>query len=218
MGLDLQKNNLHYYVDLLRMKNGENRSSELAETCVTALHNIIRTMRFSRHDKICREDFSQLDFGNIILNNLYFSDNGQEPSSFKGSKMSEWNIHGGMIGYLYYADFSDDEKSFITICNDGKAIVWDIETNLMKKVISISKPFVMWIDDIEDFVDLSKPKTFEYKLPEFDVDKVKEELLSDYFFEKQVRSIISDDVKIDIINRFKEYNKAKFNSLFSNNE
>ena len=68
MNPDIQKNNLHYYVGLLRMDDTKQRTSEQSDTCVTALHNIIRTMGFSRHDKICGEDFSGLDFGNIPFN------------------------------------------------------------------------------------------------------------------------------------------------------
>lgn len=62
----LQKNVLHDYVNILRMKESEDRTSEQSESCVRALHNIIRTMKMSRHDKICGEDFSRLDWGNCL--------------------------------------------------------------------------------------------------------------------------------------------------------
>ena len=39
MSLDIQKNELHYYIDLLRIQDSKPRSNEKCMLCVTALYN-----------------------------------------------------------------------------------------------------------------------------------------------------------------------------------
>ena len=90
MKFNLQKNVLHYYMDLLR--------SKAVTDAGNALNNILVTMRRNRHDRICGECFDELDFGNILLNDIFFSDDGEIPSSFNFCSINEWNIHGGLIG------------------------------------------------------------------------------------------------------------------------
>ena len=82
MSLDIQKNELHYYIDLIRMQKPDQRSPEKSNLCVMVLYDIIRTMKLSRHGKICGEDFSKLDFGSIPFNDILFSIDGELPSCF----------------------------------------------------------------------------------------------------------------------------------------
>mgnify|MGYP007079220510 CR=1 FL=1 len=77
MDFEIQKNVLHDYVELLRGKKWNETGS--------ALHNVIRTMRYSRQNRICGEDFSCLDFGNFPLNEIYWSDDGKFPCIFDKS-------------------------------------------------------------------------------------------------------------------------------------
>lgn len=220
MSLDIQKNELHYYVDLLRLKDMEQRSTEQAKVCVKALHNVIRTMSLSRNFKICGECFDNLDFGNIILNNIYFSDNCENPSSFRKCKFSEWNVHGGLLGRLYHVEFSDDCNNIVTLSNDGKAIVWNLESRMMKNVVSVCKPFKLFSED-EELADLSRERIFfdseELNTPtneapnSSDIEAIKRDKLAEYFSsEHQGRKQFSDDVISDIINKFKEVNKKEF--------
>ena len=111
-------NNLHYYVDLLQMDT-KDRSSEQSDTCVTALQNVIRTMRFSRNDKICGEDFSRLDFGNIPFNGIYWSLDGENPSRFDRCKLNEFNFMSGHMGAVRAVAWSRDGKYILTGSDDN---------------------------------------------------------------------------------------------------
>lgn len=130
MSLDIQKNELHYYDDLLRMRDSEQRSSEQTKLCVRALHNVIRTMRFSRHDKVCGEDFSQLDFGTIPLNGIYFSNDGNNPSSFNRSVVHSHNFIDGHSSFIDAVAYSDDGKLIATGDNIGNLILWNASSGL----------------------------------------------------------------------------------------
>ncbi len=141
MSLDIQKNELHYYVDLLRGK-------EWSETG-NALYNVIRTMRLSRHDKVCGEDFSQLDFGNIPFNGIHFSINGEYPCDFTGCKLNEWNFLSGHSGAVTAAVWSVDGNYMLTGSRDGSVILWDVETGLMMHKIDKNKMKVKHIGIID---------------------------------------------------------------------
>lgn len=123
MSFEIKKNVLHYYVDLLREKAWNETGG--------ALHNVIRTMRFSRHDRICGDDFSKLDFGNIPLNGVYWSMKGEFPSSFEGSVLHEFNFRNGHSKYSIGKEISPDGKLLLTGSEDGSAILWDLETGLI---------------------------------------------------------------------------------------
>lgn len=120
MNLDIKKNELHDYVDLLRGK-------EWSETG-NSLYNVIRTMRSSRHDKVCGEDFSQLDFGNIPFNGIHFSLNGEYPCDFSKCKLNEWNFingHNCKIEKIIFAG-----ELFVSADHDGNIIGWDVTSTL----------------------------------------------------------------------------------------
>ena len=123
MAFKVQKNVLHYYVDLLREK-GWNETGG-------ALHNVIRTMRISRHDKVCGEDFSHLDFGNIPLNGIHVSLDGEYPCDFTGCTLNEWNFMSGHAGSVCSVAWSPDGKYVLTGSGDTTAILWDANTGLM---------------------------------------------------------------------------------------
>ena len=46
--MKIDKNVLHYYIDLLRTRNVEERNWSETDSCVNALYNAIRTMKHSR--------------------------------------------------------------------------------------------------------------------------------------------------------------------------
>ena len=105
---NIPKNILHYYVDLLRIRDDEYRNLELTTSCINTLHNIIRTMRQTRHDVICGENFSYLDFGNITLNDIDWSDDGNNPCCFDNCIINEWNFMSGHNSKITKLIFADD--------------------------------------------------------------------------------------------------------------
>ena len=138
MGVCIMKQNLlQYYVSLLRTNKDTQVQSEHKKQFVTALHNAIRTMCFSRNNKICEEDFSNLDFGNIPLNGIKFSVDGYLPSSFSGSILHEWNLYSGHTYPVTYANFSGNGKYVITLDEEGKLIVWNVERKIIQDQYSI---------------------------------------------------------------------------------
>lgn len=139
MNLDIQRNELHYYVDLLRMRKSDQRSTEKSKLCVTALYDVIRTMKLARHDKICGEDFSKLDFGSIPFNDIFFSLDGELPCCFNECILNEWNLISGHVGRLINVAFSEDGKFVLTVAEDDNVIFWDVETGLtVQKMRKIS--------------------------------------------------------------------------------
>ena len=144
MSLDIKKNNLHYYVDLLRM-DGKQRDFEQSETCVTALQNVIQTMKLSRHNKICGEDFTRLNFGNIPLNGIYFSMDGKYPCRFDSCKLNEWNFMSGHSDSITSVAWSPNGKQFLTGSSDGSAILWDTEHKLMIRKFYIEREPVIGV-------------------------------------------------------------------------
>lgn len=134
--MTIQKNILHYYVDLLRMKDGEERTPKQSESCVTALHNVIRTMQLSRHDKVCGEDFSYLDFGNIPFNGIHWSMDGENPCRFDGCRLNELNYMGGHSGAINAVAWSPDGEYILTGGNDHFAYLWNVESGTIIRKLS----------------------------------------------------------------------------------
>lgn len=143
--MTIQENELHYYINLLRMDDSEQRDTEESRGCVRALHNIIRTMRYSRHDKICGEDFSRLDFGNIPFNGIHFSLNGEQPCNFTGCALKEWNFSGGHSKPITYVTYSPDERNVVTCSYDGTVIFWDSETGLINNQLNGHLDYIKFI-------------------------------------------------------------------------
>lgn len=215
MKLRIQENELHYFLELLRSKTFE-------ETGVS-LNNVIQAMRKTRHDIICGECFDSLDFGSIILNDIYFSDDGEAPSTFNNCHFTEWNIHGGLIGRPWYWDFSDDSKSIVIVCNDGNAIIWDLKSKMMRKVVTVCEPFKLNSHD-EELVDLTRPIVFNSENDEkiaVDIEQIKRTKLSEFFSKTKESSVRFENVENDaailsIIQKFKEVNGDMFKKGCSN--
>ncbi len=217
------KNLLHYYLNLLR----ENQKPISSEKCGMALQNILNTMAVSRNSQILNENFDNLDFGNIILNNIDFSDNGKNASHFRGSKLSEWNIRGGIVGKIFRVEFSDDEKHLLTFGNDGKIVVWDIATHSMEKVIDAFPPFVK--NSYGDkAIDIVRSKIFfnrkirrkttaidfvniPHEPTQTELKKIHQKFLSDYFSlteemaDNPSESELNDEFKKQVIDILAEF-------------
>jgi len=129
--MNIKKNNLHYYIDLLRMDDTKQRTPEESRPCVTALNNVIHTMQLSRHNKICGEDFSRLDFGNIPFNGIHWSMNGDDPSCFDGCKLNELNFISGHTSDVTDVSWSPDGKYILTRDSENMIILWDAASGLI---------------------------------------------------------------------------------------
>lgn len=133
MSLGIQKNELHYYVGLLRMKDNTTPDVRDPEFKINALHNIIRTMCYSRHNTICGEDFSCLDFGSIPLNGIMWNLNEVTPSSFKGCRISDSSFISGHSMSVSLATWSENDKYIATMGYDKGIVIWSVQTGLAKK-------------------------------------------------------------------------------------
>lgn len=132
--MQLQKNVLHYYVDLLRMHGGEIRNQKNADSYIAALNNIIHTMRKSRHDTICGEDFTSLDWGTIPFNNIDYSHNGKMPCNFSHSLINRWNFiygHQDRIKNFFYIPNIDKILTY----SNKEMIFWNLNTDLPSLII-----------------------------------------------------------------------------------
>ena len=139
----INKNLLHYYVDLLRMQDRAHCVDERSELRVNALHNIIRTMKLARQEMICGEDLSNLDFGNIPLNSIHWSDNGVTPSAFDNSIINEWSLRSGHSSQVNRISFSSDGNYFLTSSvTDSFVIIWEVKSGLMKQRLEVGKEAV----------------------------------------------------------------------------
>ena len=123
MSFVLRKNVLHDYVELLRGKTWNETGG--------ALYNVIRTMQMARHDRICGEDLTELDFGNIRLDGISFSEDGESPSAFRSSTMNAFNFRSGHFDWVVFVRFSPDLRRVITGSNDGTVIIWDAGSGLI---------------------------------------------------------------------------------------
>lgn len=121
-------NLLHFYLDLLRLDNEKTQSDPHG---VTALNNIIRTMRLVRRDRLCGEDFTRLDFGNIPLNHIYLYH-----CSFDSSRFSRWNFIGGHQSGITDVIWDPYGKYILTGSSDCTAILWDASSGLMLRKLT----------------------------------------------------------------------------------
>ena len=142
MSLDIQRNELHYYVDLLRMRDSGQHYMDQTKICVKALHNIIRTMKFARHDKICDENFTNLDWGNLPFDCNHFSLNGDFPCDFSGCKLSKWNfLKSPLLSAIVAVSYSHDGKIIGVADCSGNVVLWDSNSGLMIQQFScLSSP------------------------------------------------------------------------------
>lgn len=134
------KNCLRYYIDLLRIRYTKQQKDVQSGSAVHALQNIVRSMRLSRHDKICGEDFSNLDFGNIPLNNIEFSSPDSMPTVFDSSLISISNLlplRDGHYRPITSAAISNDGEYLATGSQEpeGKVCVWNTWTKSLVKTI-----------------------------------------------------------------------------------
>lgn len=128
----IKQNILHHYKSLLKEEELTKRSKKHSDYAIDALYNIINTMKLSRNNMICGEDFSYLDFGNIPMNNTYWSDGDNSPCTFYGSRFSEWNFISGHAEEITSIAISKDGKTILSGSVDRTAILWDKDTGLMK--------------------------------------------------------------------------------------
>lgn len=132
MDFMIHDNLLHYYVNLLR----DRKQSDTGR----ALSNIIKTMRLSRHNKICGEDFSKIDLGFISLNGIHWSYDGKLPCNFQNCAVSLLNFTGGHSGAICDYALTNDFKYAITCSKtDFVLIIWDIDSKEIIKVIGQPK-------------------------------------------------------------------------------
>ena len=122
------KNLLHDYMDLLRNRD--------YSECGYSLYNIIKTMKLSRKNIICGENFDNLDFGLIPLNEIDFSQDGTNPSSFRNVKLEETSFISGHSDEIDSVAFSPDGKYCITGSSE-ETIFWDMYSGLVHKKINM---------------------------------------------------------------------------------
>ena len=92
---------------------------------------IIQTMKLSRNNQICGEDFSNLDFGYIPFNGIRFSINGDFPCQFANCVINEANFQSGHSGVVQSVAWSPNGKYILSGSDDCAAILWDAESGLM---------------------------------------------------------------------------------------
>lgn len=164
MSFEIKRNVLHYYVDLLREKAWNETGG--------ALHDVIRTMRMARHDKICGEDFSFLDFGNVSINEIYWSVDGDKPSKFESCVLHQESFCADDGHNPYYIFFTKDSKlllsvdmrNFSVIVRDSQSMLSVFRFNLPKRFkysVMISEKTVSFIDGKRELIvifDIKKNK------------------------------------------------------------
>ena len=157
MDLELKKNELHYYTALIRNR----KQSESGN----ALRNVIQTMAVSRNGYVCGEDFSNLDFGNVPLNNIHFSVAGKFPCTFMQSEVTSMNFINGHAGDdIVHAEFSDDSKYLITWGDDGKIIVWDFWGCTICQSFQVEDDFGKALSySLPNYIKISAAKRFSNK-------------------------------------------------------
>lgn len=107
---------LHYYLDLLRDENNDNYG----------FHNILNTMKLSRHNKVCGEHFDGIDLKNEPLVSIDFSDDGENASSFRGCKVDRSCFLSGHSAPIESMEFIDDNTLVSRSANE--VITWDIQS------------------------------------------------------------------------------------------
>ena len=93
-------------------------------------------MKLSRHEKICGEDFSKLDFGSIPFNDILFSIDGELPSCFNQCILNEWNLISGNVGRMISVTFSPDGKYALIVAEDEYVIFWNVKSGLTELKMS----------------------------------------------------------------------------------
>lgn len=136
MILNIKRNELHFYVDLLRMHKSVCSSPEQSENNADALYNIIRVMKISRNNKLCGEDFSNLNFGKIPLNNIFFSMDGQYPCDFSRSILHDWNYMSGHESGIALITMSSNKKHILSVGYDNSIIMWNTTSGIMEQKMS----------------------------------------------------------------------------------
>lgn len=189
-----ERNCLHFYCELLKNKSFDEGGK--------ALYNIIRTMNMARNAKICGEDFSHLDFGNIPFNGIHFSLNGEKPCDFFGSKLNEWNFRSGHSALITSVRFTADGNKVITGACDKTIIVWDAESGLMINKLDSFSSGIQRLD-ISQQHDLMLIEEFDNTVTIWDLKEWKSKLIvktDDYFefkewieFENIIINKISED-------------------------
>ena len=240
MCLDIKKNELHYYLDLLR-KPIDSIDENSSEIYYNPLHNVIKTMKLSRHGEICSENFSNLDFESIDLRNIHFSKFGNYPCTFRGSNLYIENLlPGGMSVF--------NTSSFSSLCNETVSkssdkivlvdrgilhhIVYIFDGECCRQLYSFQVPSYVnkpleTLDNIQLFrynnyeylcffySDVDSEKAYEnlqYSTLIYNINTRKEEFSTD--LEKQaITSLIESNEKNRIKEYIKEVNELKFGSL-----
>lgn len=146
------------------MKDMEQRDSEKSMACVQALYNAIRVMRYTRHDRICGEDFSRLDFGNVTIAGISFSLENEPKTIFTNCRLSEFNLFGGHSGEVTSLTWSNDGRRIASGGKDGKIIIWDVESFLVIHYIDAHESDVnalAFSSDIKYLLSASSDKTIK---------------------------------------------------------
>ena len=130
--MKIDKNVLHYYIDLLRTGNVEERNWCEKDSCVNALYNAIRTMKHSRKNMVCGEDLSYLDFGYIPLNEVYWNKPGASPTIFRNSFMSEVNFRSGHCRRIWNTVFNHSNDMLMSSGQENSVILWYIGSGFAK--------------------------------------------------------------------------------------
>lgn len=130
--MKIEKNVLHYYIDLLRTRNVEERNWSETDSRVNALYNAIRTMKHSRKSIVCGEDLSYLDFGYIPLNEIYWNKPGASPTIFRNSFMSEVNFRSGHCRRIWNTVFNHSNDMLMSSGQENSVILWNIGSGLAK--------------------------------------------------------------------------------------
>lgn len=136
--MNIQKNILHYYVDLLRIRNGKTRTADERNNCINALHNVIRTVSCTRHNHVCAEDFTYLDWGTISFDDIDFSLNGKHPCAFSNSIINRWNFVVGLQDSLNDFFYISSINKLI-VYSDKEIVFWDLKTKLPYSIIYASE-------------------------------------------------------------------------------
>lgn len=129
MNLDIQKNELHYYLELQRSSDITNAKN--TESSERVLSNIIRTMKLSRNNNICGEDFSGFDLGNIPLNGIHWSIDGNNSTSFYGCTIKDSNLQSGHYHHITAAVWSRDGHNILTGGTDEHIFLWNTNNGLI---------------------------------------------------------------------------------------
>ena len=132
MKMKITENVLHYYINLLRTRDIEERNRSETDSCVNALYNAIRTMKHSRKSMVCGEDLSYLDFGYIPLNEIYWNKPEASPTIFRNSFMSEVNFRSGHCRRIWNAVFNHSNEMLMSSGQENSVILWDIGSGLAK--------------------------------------------------------------------------------------